>query len=90
MTKHEPILKTNWERYRVHFTIDNATLKRLLQPYSNSKVTNVTLLSEGCANSNYKIEFITEQPVVLRIYLREKDSLAREMALHKLLVVPPI
>ena len=72
MTKQEPILKTNWERYRAHFTIDNIILERLLQPYSNRKVANVTLLSEGCANSNYKVEFITAQPVVLRIYLREK------------------
>ncbi len=86
MTKREPILKTNWERYRVHFPIDKVTLKRLLQPYSNSEITNVTLLSEGCANSNYKVEFITGPPVVLRIYLREKDSVAREIALHNLLV----
>ncbi|MDP3562137.1 MAG: aminoglycoside phosphotransferase family protein [Legionellaceae bacterium] len=85
MTKYEPILKTNWERYRDHFTINKVILDSLLQPYSNSKITDVTLLSEGCANSNYKVEFITEQPVVLRIYLREKNSLAREMALHKML-----
>ena len=59
MTKHEPILKINWERYRAHFTIDKVTLKKLLQPYSSSEVANVKLLSEGCANSNYKVEFIT-------------------------------
>jgi len=85
MTKHEPILKAHWERYRAHFTFDKATLKKLIQPYSNNEIADFTLLSEGCANSNYKVEFVTGQLVVLRIYLREKDSLTREIALHKLL-----
>jgi len=69
MTKHEPILKTHWERYRAHFTIDKSTLKKLIQPYSNSEIADFTLLSEGCANSNYKVEFASGQPIVLRIYL---------------------
>lgn len=89
MTKHEPILKTHWERYRAHFAIDKSTLKKLIQPYSINDIADFTLLSEGCANSNYKVEFITGQPVVLRIYMREKDSLAREVALHKLLTDQP-
>ncbi len=85
MTKHEPILKIHWERYRDHFTIDKSTLKKLMQPYSNDMIDDFTLLSDGCANSNYKIELARRQPVVLRIYLREKDSLSREIALYGLL-----
>lgn len=84
MTKHEPILKTHWERYRDHFTIDKSILKNLIQPYSSDEIADFTLLSEGCANSNYKVEFVTGQAIMLRIYLREKGSLVREIALHKL------
>ncbi len=94
MTKHEPILKTHWERCRDHLAIDKPILNKLIQPYSSDEIADFTLLSEGCANSNYKVEFVTGQPVVLRIYLREKDSLAREIALHQLvadqLLVPEI
>lgn len=85
MTTHEPILKTHWERYRDHFTIDKSIAKKIILPYSSDTITEITLLSEGCANSNYKVEFVTQQPVVLRIYLREKSALSREIAIHKLL-----
>jgi len=85
MTSHEPILKTHWERYKTHFPIDNKTVATLVKPYAETKITNFILLSEGCVNSNYKVEFEIGPPVVLRIYLREKDSLQIEIALHQLL-----
>ena len=84
MTKHEPILKSHWERYQQHLTIDTSTFKKLLTPFTHDDIKTTALLSEGCANTNYKIEFATKDPVVLRIYLREKSALIRETALHQL------
>lgn len=85
MTTHEPILKIQWERYRAHFDLNRTLAEKLIQPFSSKTIKNIILLSEGCANSNFKIEFTAGYPVVLRIYLRENDSLAREIALHQLL-----
>jgi aminoglycoside phosphotransferase (APT) family kinase protein len=44
------------------------------------------LLSDGCANTNYKVTFQNNaSSLVLRIYIREKTAIAREKALHQLL-----
>ncbi|MFN3234082.1 MAG: phosphotransferase family protein [Gammaproteobacteria bacterium] len=86
MIKNEPILKSHWERYRNHCILDHAAVKKLVQSYSKDDVVNFHLLSDGCANSNYRVDFATGEVVVLRIYLRENESLMREVALHESLV----
>lgn len=90
MTSHEPILKTHWERYRKHVDINVTQAQKLIAPYCHDAIKNIILLSEGCANTNIKVEFEQRQPIVIRIYLREKKSLAREISLHNLLneIVP--
>lgn len=90
MTTHEPILKTHWERYREHVDINVAQAQKLIAPYCHDAIKNLVLLSEGCANTNIKVEFDQQRPIVIRIYLREKESLAREISLHDLLseIVP--
>lgn len=87
---NEPILKSHWERYSEHIALDNATAQELVRPYSKEKIESLTLLSNGCANTNYKIHFASGRQVVLRIYVREKSSLAREAGIHKLVhsVIP--
>jgi len=59
--------------------------QKLIDPYCHDVIKNLILLSEGCANTNIKVEFEQRQPIVVRIYLREKESLTREIALHHLL-----
>ena len=81
-----PILKSHWERYKAHVSLDLATTQQLIAPYSTEVISDLQWLSEGCANTNYKITFADKQPpVVLRIYTREKSALTREIALHRLL-----
>ncbi len=82
----EPILKTNWERFKAHVDLDKAAIEKLLSPYCKIPVKSFSLLSEGCANTNYKINFHDDHPpVVIRIYMREKSALKREVAIHHLI-----
>ncbi|RDI39061.1 phosphotransferase family protein [Aquicella lusitana] len=80
----EPILKCHWERFQAHVELDRETAAKLMSPYSCSPIATLTLLSEGCANTNYKITFKNDDPpVVLRIYVRENEALFREAAIHQ-------
>ncbi|MFZ4116398.1 MAG: phosphotransferase family protein [Chthoniobacterales bacterium] len=83
---NNPILKSQWERLNNHVVLKDESIKRLMAPYSTEAFDTVTLLSDGCANTNYKVSFKKDKaPVVLRLYTREKFSLLREVALHRLL-----
>lgn len=84
---HEPNLKLHWERFTAHIDIDCQNAQKLLAPFTLDAIAEVLLLSEGCANTNYKISFCTSRPpVVVRIYVREKSPLEREICLHKLVL----
>lgn len=79
-----PILKSHWERFKAHIDLDIPTATHLLSPCTNDSIDKLTLLSEGCANTNYKVAFKNNRPpIVLRIYIREKSALLREIAVHK-------
>lgn len=83
---NEPILKLHWERFKAHVDLDILTVEKLLSPYCTDPIENFLLLSEGCANTNYKINFKNDRtPVVIRIYIREKSALIREVAIHQLI-----
>lgn len=87
----EAILKAEWERYEDHITINTITAQQLLEPYTTETIKQIELLSDGCANTNYKITFTSDTaPVVLRIHTRKEASLAREAGICKLVqsVIP--
>ncbi len=81
----KPILKLHWERFKAHVDLDIKTIEILLSPYCNDPIKSFLLLSEGCANTNYKVTFQNDRPpLVIRIYMREKSALRREVAIHRL------
>lgn len=81
----EPILKMHWERFKAHVDLDISTASHLLAPFITDSIDAILLLSEGCANTNYKVIFKNNRvPIVLRIYVRDKTALQREVAIHKL------
>ncbi len=82
----EPILKVHWERFKAHVDLDIHTATNLLSPCTKEGIDRLFLLSEGCANTNYKVTFKNGRPpVVIRIYMREKLALQREVSIHKLI-----
>ena len=86
----EPILKTHWERGSSHIELDINQATQLLQPYTSEKIATLTLLSNGCANTNYKVTLQNDTTLVLRIYTRDPGSLAREIGVNHLVktVIP--
>ena len=86
----EQILKSHWERYHDHILLDVETAQQLVAADTKEQIAAATLLSDGCANSNYKITFQNGRNAVIRIYQREKSALAREVGIHKLVhaVIP--
>lgn len=81
---NEPPLKLHWERFKAHVDLDISAAAKLLFPYDQSPIESLNLLSEGCANTNYKVTFKNNtSPVVIRIYVREKSALSRELAIHQ-------
>jgi aminoglycoside phosphotransferase (APT) family kinase protein len=81
----EPILKSHWERFKAHFDLSLSTATMLLEPYTTDQIDEIKILSEGCANSNFKITFKNhKQPIVLRIYMREARALSVEIYIHTL------
>lgn len=79
------ILKANWERYRHHVPLSRSQIRILVAPVCIDIITDVNILSGGCANTNYKIQFENEAPLVLRIYTRDASALDRERDIHRLL-----
>lgn len=81
----KPLLKLQWERFQAHANLDAGIAAVLLAPYSKDTIEQVVLLSEGCANTNYKITFKNNiQALVIRIYMRDKSALPLEVAIHQL------
>ena len=81
------ILKSQWEKYTdpIELTLPQLTL--LVAPYTHAPIQKITLLSDGCANSNYKITFAdTHPPLCLRLYQRDHTALRREMLLYPVVV----
>jgi aminoglycoside phosphotransferase (APT) family kinase protein len=78
------LLKQDWERFAHPIPVDKVMATALLSPYTRDPIQNITLLSQGCVNSNYKVTFDSNRsPLVLRLFVRNPDSLAIEMALQK-------
>jgi aminoglycoside phosphotransferase (APT) family kinase protein len=82
---NEPILKIHWERFKAHVDLNVLTASRLLAPFTTDNISELLLLSEGCANTIYKVTFKNDRlPVVIRIYMRDQTALKREVAIHQL------
>jgi len=78
------ILKTQWERRHQHVELSRSEIEALVSPFINEKIHQISFLSDGCINTNYKISFERHAPVVLRVYTRDKSKLIRERNLHQL------
>lgn len=78
------ILKQNWERRHSAIILPEEEVARVISSYSPQEVNSCELLSNGCANSNFKITFLNGDPVVLRVYTRDPGSLEREHHIHEL------
>lgn len=82
----ENILKQQWERFTDRVELDVSTVQQLVAQYTGEPVKDITLLSEGCANTSYRVNFEGYAPLVLRIYARDPNAVFRERHLQKLIL----
>jgi len=81
------MFKADWEKTSVTYQLSEDTLEKMVRlAYPDKKLISHKLISGGCANLNIKILLEDDNyPLILRIYLRDKDAAYREQKLGKLL-----
>lgn len=81
------VLKADWEKIDEDTLIDEKTIKTMV---SNSlperTLSSYKIISGGCANLNIKLGFDdNSNPLILRVYLRDKNAALKEQKLSRLL-----
>ena len=81
------MFKVDWEKTSITYLLPQGMAEKMVRlAYSDKKLTSFELIAGGCANLNYKIQLENEKyPLILRIYLRDKDAAFREQKLAALI-----
>lgn len=81
------MFKANWEKTSVTHELPDGTIEKMIaHAYPDKKLISHELIFGGCANLNIKILLQgAKHPLILRIYLRDKDAAYREHKLAALL-----
>ena len=84
------MFKVDWEKTSVTYQLPEGTIEKMVHlAYPDKKITSIKLIAGGCANLNIKIQLENQnQPLILRIYLRDQDAAYREQKLAALLKGP--
>ncbi|MFM8454516.1 MAG: hypothetical protein ACKOAD_06130 [Gammaproteobacteria bacterium] len=77
------MFKVDWEKTSVGYQLPEGWHEKMVRlAYPDKKLISSELIAGGCANLNIKIQLENEsQPLILRIYLRDKDAAYREQKL---------
>lgn len=78
------MLKLNWERQGSQEKLSKEQIEAAMAAYTSKAVEYFELLSNGCANTNYKVILSDGSSLILRIYTRDREALHRERAIHEL------
>ncbi len=79
--------KTRWEKAKNQYSVPPEIVEKMVDlAYPTSQLISYSILEGGCANLNIKIHLDDqEEPLLLRIYLRDKRAAFREQKLSALL-----
>jgi Ser/Thr protein kinase RdoA (MazF antagonist) len=81
------MFKVDYEKTSVTYQLPEGMVETMVRlAYPDKKLKSSELITGGCANLNIKIQVENEnQPLILRIYLRDKDAAYREQKLATLI-----
>jgi GrpB-like predicted nucleotidyltransferase (UPF0157 family)/aminoglycoside phosphotransferase (APT) family kinase protein len=89
------IFKVDWEKTSTRINLSEDLILKMLGSYftGDKEIKSVSIIPSGCANINVLAELkISDTPYILRVYLRDKESVHIEQKisslLHKRLPVP--
>lgn len=78
--------KQNWEKTESQHKISDDTIKDMIRASTSDEVESYEIVSGGCANLNIKVKQKNKKtPVLLRIYLRDKEAACRELKISEML-----
>ena len=78
--------KQNWEKADSQCILPDDAIKNMVRASMNEDVESYKIISGGCANLNVLIQLKNQAPpILLRIYLRDKDAAYREQKISELL-----
>ena len=81
------MFKVDWEKTSITYQPPEGMVEKMVRlAYPDKKLTSFELIAGGCANLNYKIQLKDKiHPLILRVYLRDKDAADREQKLAALI-----
>ena len=81
------MFKVDWEKTSITYQLPEGMVEKMVRlAYPDETLISSELIAGGCANLNIKIQLENEnQPLILRIYLRDKDAAYREQKLAALI-----
>lgn len=81
------IFKVDWEKTDTIHKLPPGMVEKMAHcAHPNKTLQSYNLIAGGCANLNFKIYLENESnPFILRVYLRDKESVYKERSLYKLL-----
>jgi hypothetical protein len=81
------MFKVDWEKTSITYQLPEGMVEKMVSlAYPDTKLISHALIAGGCANLNIKIQLEDEKnPLILRVYLRDKDAAYREQKLAALL-----
>ncbi len=81
------MFKVDWEKAATGVQLPQGMIERMVKlAYPDSRLYSHELLAGGCANLNIKISLEGEKrPLIVRVYLRDKDASYREQKIGALL-----
>ena len=80
--------KANWEKTSTRLNLSEDLILKILGTYytGDNDVKSVSIIPGGCANINVLVQLnVSGTPVILRVYLRDKESVYREQKISSLL-----
>ncbi|MCT4634911.1 MAG: aminoglycoside phosphotransferase family protein [Rickettsiales bacterium] len=81
------IFKLNWEKSQKQHQLPEGVIERMIEvAFPDKEIISSKLIAGGCANLNLIVQLKNESdPIILRVYLRDKDSVYREKRIGELL-----
>lgn len=81
------MFKVDWEKTSVTYQLPEGMAEKMVRlAYPDETLISSEVIAGGCANLNIKIQLENQnKPLILRVYLRDKDSADREQKLSALL-----
>ncbi len=80
--------KSNWEKTHTRINLPEAVILKMLGTYytGDNDIKSISVIEGGCANINIMVHLNnSDDPVILRVYLRDKDSVYKEQKISSLL-----